>query len=107
MGPSHSAMVELSFPEACNCSHQTKEVLSRLEAAIRAEVLREMQGDEVVLAVIDWLTVHAPSELTGNLPQHVAENAVATMQIAAEESEVLEAIVTKQERIDQARAERL
>jgi len=111
--PTHPALVELRIEGDSGMGPTRHGFLERLEAQLCSKVLRELQGGEAVLAVVEWLAAHGAAELAGFeaaaaapsplTPPEGVVTALAPSEFAAPSL----VSSSKHERIEQARAERL
>eukprot|EP00928_Gymnodinium_smaydae_P080392 TRINITY_DN64098_c0_g1_i1.p1 TRINITY_DN64098_c0_g1~~TRINITY_DN64098_c0_g1_i1.p1 ORF type:complete len:504 (+),score=73.21 TRINITY_DN64098_c0_g1_i1:116-1513(+) len=112
--PTHSAMVELSWPQGQDGDVHRNRCLREMEQAIRTEVLRELECNEVILAVLDWLDTTGAERLAQAIstnpaaaltPKH--ESQLENDHASEQTSPSSEQMLSKQERIEKARAERM
>ncbi|CAE8711014.1 unnamed protein product, partial [Polarella glacialis] len=81
--------------------------IQSIQATLRGEIMHSLEGSEVVIKVLEWLTLHGEAELarcdrefaSSSLPYKAKRGQAAEPAAPAEP--------TKEERIDQARRDRL
>eukprot|EP00931_Biecheleriopsis_adriatica_P086899 TRINITY_DN61453_c0_g1_i1.p1 TRINITY_DN61453_c0_g1~~TRINITY_DN61453_c0_g1_i1.p1 ORF type:complete len:952 (+),score=224.66 TRINITY_DN61453_c0_g1_i1:264-2858(+) len=83
---------------------RVRAALTSLQATMRTDVLHSLEGSEVILRVLEWLTQHGPAEFVRcerGAEEQGIRAAAAVQQAAAAPAEL-----TKEERIAQAKKER-